>query len=748
MAIYKEDIVDIELETGKIQRSFLTRTIGMADNQADRFGVRVFRNGSPVELSGVSVQGYFRNSHGENIAITSNNVVSGNVAEVVLPQACYNYDGQFCLAIKLVGGGVTGTMRIVDGVVDNTNTTSAVAPTNTVPTYQEVIAQYDAMVAATLAANQAIAPLYADLTFPVYKGDYCIYNGALKRAKRDIEEAETWTSGHWATCQIGPDLKAEVDARIAGDSELKSNRLSAASNDAAAVDVGDMNLLTTPGNYKIPSISAAQSILNTPIEYSARIFVIQTSDTSSIFQLWFTNNTAAGIYYRRKFIDSWNQWQKITSQTELENVISEVETSITSISGQLDNLAAGLAQKVYTYELSSELTQFVFDVSSLGLSVDDTVTVKIGFGSTYKNTAIKDRLGYKSGSTLPIQGNGQKVINYATTANKTPVNNADLTYLSGTYVLEAVKYIGIIVAKATDNNTLVLNGGTFSLVEATLTTGGVEYDIMPFFQIDKVYEAWSGSVGITPEISYYSTSTVYLDNKSNQKTMAVIGDSISVGYTMIYSGSTLVSSMVARKWWEIIKDRYNLSTVDNISAIGACFTIDGTSDNPRFTARLSEIPNDTDIIVVFGGTNDYERNRQIGNLTDAASGNNDVSFVAAVKYTFAYLTEHFPNSIIIVITPLQRNYTQGFDAPNAIGKYLYEYIDILEHFAKVYGVYIDNLYDTSGFHMYSADFMRQYCCDGLHPTTEGTVLYTNNGIIPVFDKLLCDINSMYKNAMI
>lgn len=147
MAIYKEDIVDINLETGNIHRSFLGRSIGTADSGADHFGVRVFRDGAAVSLSGVSVQGYFRDSHGNNIAITSGNSVSGNVATVVLPQACYNYEGQFVLAIKLVGGGVTGTVRIVDGVVDNTNTGGAVAPTSTVPTYQEVLALYEQAIA-------------------------------------------------------------------------------------------------------------------------------------------------------------------------------------------------------------------------------------------------------------------------------------------------------------------------------------------------------------------------------------------------------------------------------------------------------------------------------------------------------------------------------------------------------------------------------------------------------------------------
>lgn len=146
MAIYKVDIVDVELNNGNIYRSFLKHSIGSGDSAANRFGVRVFRDGEPVSLSGVTCEGFFRNGNGENIALTSYGTVSGNTAYVTLPQACYNYEGQFALAIKLIGGGVTGTMRIVDGVVDNTHTGGAVAPTSSVPTYQEILAVYDQMV--------------------------------------------------------------------------------------------------------------------------------------------------------------------------------------------------------------------------------------------------------------------------------------------------------------------------------------------------------------------------------------------------------------------------------------------------------------------------------------------------------------------------------------------------------------------------------------------------------------------------
>lgn len=149
MAIYREDIIDIELESGTVNRSFMLRSIGNQDNNANAFGVRLFRNSEPVDVGAGWVQGFFRNSQGQNIALMDHGVIDGNKAYVILPQACYNYDGPFTLAIKIVseGSANTVTMRIVDGVVDNTNTGSAVAPTETVPTYQEILAVYEQMVA-------------------------------------------------------------------------------------------------------------------------------------------------------------------------------------------------------------------------------------------------------------------------------------------------------------------------------------------------------------------------------------------------------------------------------------------------------------------------------------------------------------------------------------------------------------------------------------------------------------------------
>lgn len=213
MAIYKEDIVSIELENGVIHRSFLNHSIGSGDAAANRFGIRVFRNGSEVDLSGVSCQAYFQNAEGTNIALTSYGTVSGNVAYVTLPQACYNVEGQFCLAIKLIGGGVTGTMRIIDGMVCNTGTTGAVAPTSSVPTYQEILSTYAAMVSATSAANLAIAEEFdASENYPA--GKNVINDGALYVLPNGHTAGTTWANTTKVASNLGDqvtDLKSAID---------------------------------------------------------------------------------------------------------------------------------------------------------------------------------------------------------------------------------------------------------------------------------------------------------------------------------------------------------------------------------------------------------------------------------------------------------------------------------------------------------------------------------------------------------
>lgn len=141
MAIYREDIINVELNCGNINRSFLHRSIGMGDQKANRFGVRTFRNGQPENIGGTCT-GLFIRADGGTVAITEG-TVNGNMAYVTLPEACYAVEGVFSLAIRCTGGDVTGTLRIVDGVVTRTSTETSIDPGTVMPSIDELLTAID-----------------------------------------------------------------------------------------------------------------------------------------------------------------------------------------------------------------------------------------------------------------------------------------------------------------------------------------------------------------------------------------------------------------------------------------------------------------------------------------------------------------------------------------------------------------------------------------------------------------------------
>lgn len=138
MAIYKENYVQIKLEEGNIHRTFVNKTIGEGDANAIDFGGYVTRNDRPVDLTGCTVKGYFIRADGTSVII--NGTVSGNAFHVRLISNCFTVEGNFTLAIKLTGGGVTGTMRIVDGTVVNTVIGPVVDPNENIPDLSELMA--------------------------------------------------------------------------------------------------------------------------------------------------------------------------------------------------------------------------------------------------------------------------------------------------------------------------------------------------------------------------------------------------------------------------------------------------------------------------------------------------------------------------------------------------------------------------------------------------------------------------------
>lgn len=138
-AIFRRDIVDIELESGTVFRSFMNKAIGEGDVNENRFGFRCLRNGEPVALlPGTAVIGHFLQANGNTVQLTGE--IEGDTAWVALPSDCYAVEGQFTLAIKLSSGGVTGTIRMVDGTVVNTTNGAVIDPGDVIPDLADYLA--------------------------------------------------------------------------------------------------------------------------------------------------------------------------------------------------------------------------------------------------------------------------------------------------------------------------------------------------------------------------------------------------------------------------------------------------------------------------------------------------------------------------------------------------------------------------------------------------------------------------------
>ena len=219
------------------------------------------------------------------------------------------------------------------------------------------------------------------------------------------------------------------------------------------------------------------------------------------------------------------------------------------------------------------------------------------------------------------------------------------------------------------------------------------------------------------------------------KKVAILGDSVTTGWTEDNDGT---GRYMATKWYDYIHNRYGFESVTVDAEIGRSFVRNG-SMSTRFTEQVEKIAADTDIIFVFGGSNDFQMNSALGTIDDTPSKANGAEetqkFYPAVKYCAEYLTAHFPNADIIFMTPLQRNHRgEGVNVKNTSGHRQTEYVDAIKEVCRVYGIYCIEMGATSEFKTASAGWLAEYMPDGLHPNEAGTALYVQNCLYNKLDE--------------
>ncbi|MBQ9745785.1 MAG: SGNH/GDSL hydrolase family protein [Clostridia bacterium] len=196
--------------------------------------------------------------------------------------------------------------------------------------------------------------------------------------------------------------------------------------------------------------------------------------------------------------------------------------------------------------------------------------------------------------------------------------------------------------------------------------------------------------------------------------MAVLGDSITEGHG-VADKNNMYYNVVARECG--VRELY----VDGIS--GTRFARQSTeSEKPRhdldFLSRIESIDADSDLVLVFGGTNDFGHgDAPLGSPEDKTP----YTFHGACNLMCEMLIERFPESKIVFMGPLHREVEDNpcgshKEAPVAT---LYEYVDIIKTTARKYSIPFLDLMAVAGITPRVPALRERYMPDGLHPNDAG-----------------------------
>ena len=135
-----------------------------------------------------------------------------------------------------------------------------------------------------------------------------------------------------------------------------------------------------------------------------------------------------------------------------------------------------------------------------------------------------------------------------------------------------------------------------------------------------------------------------------------------------------------------------------------------------FCERFSQMDDDAELVVVFGGTNDFGHgDAEIGELSDRTPD----TFYGACHYLMEGLIKKYPDSTIVIMTPLHRCDEDNVTVRGERKVRLVDYVNIIKEVAAYYSLPVIDLWSMSGIQPRVDIIKEKYCPDGLHPNDAG-----------------------------
>ncbi len=155
--------------------------------------------------------------------------------------------------------------------------------------------------------------------------------------------------------------------------------------------------------------------------------------------------------------------------------------------------------------------------------------------------------------------------------------------------------------------------------------------------------------------------------------------------------------------------------------VGSAISKEASYTDKRFTKRYLSLPADLDLVLVFGGVNDFAQNATYGAITDAPSDVDGATFYASLHFLCQGLVTRYPDATVVFMTSLPRKYggETYYDATNSVGKKLIDYVNAIKEVCAFYSIPVLDLYSKSELYPWDAAQVTAYIPDGLHPNAAG-----------------------------
>lgn len=176
----------------------------------------------------------------------------------------------------------------------------------------------------------------------------------------------------------------------------------------------------------------------------------------------------------------------------------------------------------------------------------------------------------------------------------------------------------------------------------------------------------------------------------------------------------------------VLKEEAGLSEARNYGIGGTRYALQTTKDGWRmddvvdvnsFCERYDQMDDDADMVVVFGGTNDYGHgNAELGTPDDRTAD----TFYGACHVLFSGLIKKYLGKPIIIMTPTHR--INEMDRKGELAREygaLIEYVTIIREVAEYYSLPVLDLYKESGIQPEIDEVRAAFMPDGLHPNAAG-----------------------------